>query len=75
MKHAGASQINIDIKSTEKVLHVYYSDNGKGFDPSLLRTEGMGLSNIRNRVETFGGKLAIESSPNMGIKVNIEIPL
>jgi len=75
MKHADASRITIDIRSREKVLYIYYADNGKGFDQSLERTEGMGLYNIKNRVETFGGKLAIESFPKMGMNTNIEIPL
>jgi signal transduction histidine kinase len=35
----------------------------------------MGLHNIKNRVETFGGKLVIESSLKRGIIVNIEVPL
>ena len=75
MKHADASRINIDIRSREKVLYIYYADNGKGFDSNPERTVGMGLYNIKNRVETFGGKLVIESSLKRGIKVNIEIPL
>ena len=75
MKHADASRITIDIKSGEKVLYVFYSDNGQGFDLQLGKTEGMGLYNIKNRVETFGGKLSIESSLKKGIKVNLEIPL
>jgi signal transduction histidine kinase len=75
MKHADASRITIDIKSREKVLDVFYTDDGKGFDLNLSNTEGMGLFNIKNRVETFGGKLAIDSSMKNGIRVNIEIPL
>ena len=75
MKHAGASKISIDIRSKGKVLFVSYSDDGKGFETSNREPKGMGLSNIKNRVETFGGKLLIESSPKKGIKVNIEIPL
>jgi len=39
------------------------------------KTEGMGLYNIKNRIETFGGKLSIDSSLKKGIKVKFEIPL
>ena len=75
MKHARASKISIDIRSKGKVLYVSYADNGMGFETSHRQPKGMGLSNIKNRVETFGGKLLIESSPKKGIKVNIEIPI
>ncbi len=75
LKHAEASEVNLDIASKERVLYVQYSDNGKGFDTNREQTEGMGLNNIKNRVGTFGGKLMIESTRNKGLKVNIEIPL
>jgi len=75
MKHADASRITIDIRSREKVLYIFYADNGKGFDLKMGKTEGMGLYNIKNRIETFGGKLSIDSSLKKGIKVKFEIPL
>jgi signal transduction histidine kinase len=75
MKHAGATEITLDIINREKVIFLYYSDNGKGFDVNLAKTEGMGLYNIKNRVETFGGKLVLESSADKGIQVYIEFPL
>jgi signal transduction histidine kinase len=75
MKHAEASEVSLNITGKDNVLCVMYSDNGKGFDTALEYKEGMGLNNIKNRVETFGGKLFMESSLNKGIKVKIEIPL
>ena len=75
MKHADASKITLDIKNRENVMFISYTDNGKGFEPGPGKKEGMGLYNIKNRVETFGGRLAIESPLNKGIRVNIEIPL
>ncbi len=75
MKHAEASLVTLNVTSKDKVLFVLYSDNGKGFDTNQEQTEGMGLNNIKNRVETFGGKLSLESTKKNGLKVNIEIPL
>lgn len=75
MKHAEASKITLDIKNRENVMFISYTDNGKGFEPGPGKKEGMGLYNIKNRVETFGGRLAIESPLKKGIRVNIEIPL
>ena len=75
IKHAEATRITISIFHHEKVLQTIYTDNGKGFDASLEKSEGMGLYNIKNRVETFGGQLTIENLPKKGIKVIIIIPL
>jgi len=75
MKHAGSAQININITSREKILHVTYSDNGKGFDPGMKRPGGMGLENIKHRIESFGGTLALESAPGKGVKARIELPV
>lgn len=75
LKHSGADKVVLKISAKEKLLHVFYSDNGKGFEFAQTKPEGMGLYNIKNRVETFGGRLSIDSSPGKGIMVNLEIPL
>ncbi len=75
MKHAEAGRITLDISLSGNQLMVRYSDNGKGFDPARVKRTGMGLHNIRNRVESSGGTLALESSPDAGILVNITIPV
>ena len=75
MKHAEASKISLDIRLAGNQLLVLYSDNGKGFDTASGITSGMGLHNIRNRVESSGGTLSMESSPDTGILVNITIPV
>ncbi len=75
MKHAEAGRITLDICLSGNQLLVRYSDNGKGFDPALCSKTGMGLHNIRNRVESSGGTLVMESSSDAGILVNISIPV
>jgi signal transduction histidine kinase len=75
MKHAEATRINLDIRRTGESLHIVYSDNGKGIDANSPNREGMGLTNIANRVESFGGHLIIESIPDKGITVQITMPL
>ena len=75
MKHAEASKISLDIMLSGNQLMICYSDNGKGFDKTSEKKTGMGLHNIRNRVESSGGTLSMESSPDAGILVSITIPL
>jgi len=75
MKHAEASSISLDIRLQGNNLLIAYSDNGKGFNPSLARKNGMGLHNITNRVESSGGSVVLSGSSVRGASVNISIPL
>ena len=56
-----------------KTLYISVNDNGVGINPNNARPNGMGLGNIKNRVEKLNGTLTIEN--NVGAHVNIKIPL
>ena len=73
VKHAAPKNVNISIEAVENIIRVIVSDDGKGFDVSKKR-EGIGITNMINRVESFNGKINIESSPCNGCKILIEIP-
>ena len=75
LKHAEATRICLDIGRADGKLTIRYSDNGKGFTTSPGKRIGQGISNITNRVESFGGTLSVVSSPNAGISVDIIMPL
>ncbi len=72
VKHAGASVILLQCSQEEDRFFITVEDNGKGFDPATVQSGGIGLKNIRNRVEYFKGSLVIESSPE-GTIINIEL--
>ena len=73
LKHAAALHANISIEMVENVIRIILSDDGKGFDINK-RKEGIGITNMTNRVESFNGKIDIDSAPGKGCKINIEIP-
>ncbi|MCQ2196907.1 MAG: tetratricopeptide repeat protein [Bacteroidaceae bacterium] len=72
LKYAEASHIMVQLMMDEEYVAVIVADNGKGFDTSA-HEEGMGIHNIRERVEMLDGRLSISSSPS-GTEVNIELP-
>ena len=74
LKHASAKHVNIHVKAKNKTLYVSIIDDGKGLDPTK-KSKGIGLDNILNRVESYNGKIAIDSSPEKGCKIEIAIPL
>ena len=65
LKYAHASFIEISIRSSELNVQIEIRDNGKGFDTSKRET-GIGLRNIRSRLQVYSGSLIIESSPGKG---------
>jgi len=75
MKHAEATEITLRIRPEGDRLLIHYSDNGKGFIPAAGKKDGMGLSNITNRVESIGGTVLVLSSPNAGVAFNISLPV
>lgn len=76
MKHAAASHVIVQLAKTEQTISVTVEDDGKGFEPQLLhRAEGIGWSNIKNRVDFLKGKIDIKSEPNKGTSVLIEFKL
>lgn len=73
LKHSGCSEIVIELKSVGSDLVVDYSDNGCGFVLSEIPDHGMGISNIRSRVQSLGGKLRLKSSKGEGMSAKITI--
>ena len=50
-------------------------DDGSGFETNAIRSDGLGLVGMRERVGLVGGKLRIESTPGSGTTVRAEVPL
>lgn len=73
LKHSGCTKINLSLKHHNDRLTIDYSDNGCGFLPSEVSDSGMGLSNIRSRVQSLGGKLRLVSSKGEGMSAHINI--
>jgi signal transduction histidine kinase len=76
LKHAFASEISIKIYLSVNFINVDYTDNGKGFDIKQIdeNQKGIGLNNMKNRVNSLNGKISINSSKNTGITVEISLP-
>lgn len=73
IKHSKAKHVNLIFSKNTKNLVLTISDNGKGFNVKNKK-KGIGLSNIKSRVEKLNGKLSINSEVNIGTTTIIEIP-
>jgi signal transduction histidine kinase len=74
VKYAKADTVSISLKNCANQFCLTIEDDGVGFDIKQKRS-GIGLTNIRNRVESYNGTLEIVSSPGNGCKLLIKIPL
>lgn len=74
LKYAAASFVEINIRSFNNSILLQVKDNGNGFDVSTKKG-GIGLENIRRRVQMLQGKVDIISSPGKGCEVNIQVPV
>jgi signal transduction histidine kinase len=72
IKHAKASQVTVHISFADMLLTVSIQDDGCGFDLSASPT-GHGLVNMKRRLEDIGGSCLIESSPEIGTRVQFRL--
>lgn len=75
IKHSGANNLDISLIKDNDGISATVEDNGRGFDTmDRQKTEGIGLKNIRSRVEFLKGTVDFDSSPGKGTLVAIHVP-
>jgi signal transduction histidine kinase len=74
LKHSGAKNIFINVQFDDIAVGLDLSDDGKGFDPSAVHSQGIGLTNMRRRIEKTGARYALESSAGNGTWLHLSIP-
>ena len=72
-RHAGATTCRITLRRSPDGAELEVDDDGSGFEVAI-HTPGMGLRNLRARVESAGGSLAVESVPGEGTLVRATLP-
>jgi signal transduction histidine kinase len=56
------------------LLTIRVQDWGKGFDPARVEAEHFGLEGIRQRARLLGGTANVESTPEQGTCLTVELP-
>lgn len=76
-RHARASAVHVRAEFASTQVQVTVCDDGKGFDQSDIQASrgvGLGLTDIRERAQSIGGQLEIESAPGQGTLVRLTLP-
>jgi signal transduction histidine kinase len=76
IKHAAADLVIVQCGENNERLCITVEDNGTGIPGDrIIMSDGIGLANVRNRVELYKGSFEIETSHATGTTIYIELPI
>ena len=75
VKHSAATELRLQIQWQGPRLVVVVQDNGRGFDPAIVKAERNGMTNMAQRMTELGGSCLVTSQPGKGCRVELSIPL
>ena len=76
IKYAQATELSIQIVREADQIEIMVSDNGQGFPADFNDQQyGLGLRTIHSDLTNLGGSLEIDSQPNHGATIIIDLPL
>lgn len=78
--HAKAEETSVVIRRGENAVRIMIFDDGQGFDSGKQPASGdasshFGMSGMEMRAKLLGGNLSVNSSPDTGTEVRLELPL
>lgn len=73
LKHASASEVEIELAFEPGWVRLSAGDDRVGFDPEGA-APGYGLNNMRQRAEELGGSVEISSAPGKGTSIRVSLP-
>lgn len=72
IKYSAATKVELRIVETEKEIQLIVADDGIGFKLSDIIL-GNGLENMKNRAKTIGGEFILESAPEKGTIIIVQL--
>ena len=77
LRHSAAGRVRIQARREAGFIGLVVEDDGRGFDPRQLARGrgGIGLRNMRRRIEELGGRLVIDSTTGRGTRLSAFLPL
>ena len=74
LKHSGASEVRLEVSTCGEMLQIVIADNGCGFDePAADDRKGIGLNNMRRRMENIRGSLNVVSARGHGTRITLSL--
>ena len=76
-RHANATEVALELEQQPTIVKLVLQDDGQGFSTDGLppgSKEGIGLKNMRERVELLDGEFTIESTKGKGTRLHVILP-
>ncbi len=70
IKHAGATEVRIELAQDERQLFITVADNGVGFSEA---TENQGLHSIRGRIKSIGGDFRVSGEKGCTARLSLDL--
>jgi signal transduction histidine kinase len=74
-KHSQATRVTISVTEEKDLVSASIQDDGRGFQEQGVRTRGMGLLGLEERVRALQGKLTISTEDGAGTLIRVELPV
>ena len=74
-RHSHASAVTLHLEFQPALVRLEFADNGVGFDPRQVASQGFGLESMSARLAELGGQLEIYSPREPGTQIVALIPL
>jgi signal transduction histidine kinase len=73
-KHGESRMVTVSLQR-EGGIRLVVEDDGCGFDPDgVSPSRGFGLLSMKERAESLGGILNLNSAPSRGTRVEVAVP-
>lgn len=73
LKHAQATQVDVQLLRNKEHLVLLVQDNGKGYTPGT--SSGIGIRNITDRARSLGGTFTISGTAQQGTEASVRVPI
>lgn len=74
IKYSQATEVSVNLSVEKESMQLSVKDNGIGFDVNRTRN-GIGLSNIYDRVASHKGTMQLQTSKGQGCALSVAIPV
>jgi len=74
-KHTRVKNFEVRLWGSSDEIHLTVKDSGTGFDrEAAMKSTGLGLTSMQERLRLVGGALSIESQPRRGTTIYARVP-
>lgn len=71
VRHAHATEVQLQATVTDESLRLAIKDDGKGFEQAPDNSTADGLRNMGQRMQEIGGQFSVESKPGAGTRISL----